>query len=100
MQEFRAGVAQAINYATALGVKQLNCLAGKAPAGVPDALPRIAHIQIVANPGRKEPGAGAIGWDFLFTHLDRIGYRGWVGCEYKPAGSTEAGLGWLAKTRG
>jgi len=173
--EFRAGVAKAITYAQALGVPQLNCLAGKAPAGVdaatlrrtfvenlrfaaaaldqaglrlliepinsfdipgfylnrtdqaldildevaaPNAyvqydiyhaqrtegelaatlqkhLPRIAHVQLADNPGRNEPGTGEINYPFLFAHLDRIGYQGWVGCEYKPAGTTEAGLGWM-----
>jgi hydroxypyruvate isomerase len=172
--EFRAGVAKAIGYAKALGVGQLNCLAGKAPAGVGDAvlrqtfvdnlrfaagelraaglrlliepintydipgfylsrtaqavalldevgadnafvqydiyhaqrmegelaatvqkhLPRIGHIQLADNPGRNEPGTGEINWPFLFAHLDRIGYSGWIGCEYKPATTTEAGLGW------
>ena len=33
--EFRAGVAKAIEYATALGCKQVNCLAGMAPAERP-----------------------------------------------------------------
>jgi hydroxypyruvate isomerase len=180
VEEFRDGVAKAIDYATALGVTQLNCLAGKTPAGVsPDLLrstfvgnlryaapalkqagikllvepintfdiagfylnrtaqalaiidevgsdnlflqydiyhmqrmegelaatmskqlARIAHIQLADNPGRNEPGTGEIHYDFLFAHLDRIGYSGWIGCEYKPATSTEAGLGWLAKARG
>lgn len=54
----------------------------------------IAHVQIADNPGRHEPGSGEIGWPFLFALLDRSGYRGWVGCEYKPAGNTEAGLAW------
>lgn len=172
--EFRAGLVQAIDYAQALGVGQLNCLAGKAPAGVePQALRetfisnlsraatacktaglrlliepintfdipgfylsrtdqalsildavgadnayvqydiyhaqrmegelaatmqkqlhRIGHIQLADNPGRNEPGTGEINYAFLFAHLDRIGYSGWIGCEYKPATSTEAGLGW------
>ena len=172
--EFRAGVGRAVEYAGALGVPQLNCLAGKAPAGVADAelratfvanlayaaaeldkaglklliepintydipgfylnrtaqalaildevgaanaflqydiyhaqrmegeiaatlqkhLARIAHIQLADNPGRHEPGTGELNWAFLFAHLDRIGYAGWVGCEYKPATTTEAGLGW------
>ncbi len=56
----------------------------------------IAHIQIADNPGRHEPGTGEINFPFLFAHLDRIGYTGWIGCEYKPAATTEAGLGWLA----
>ena len=56
---------------------------------------KIAHIQIADNPGRHEPGTGEINFDFLFAHLDRLGYPGWVGCEYKPATTTEAGLGWM-----
>jgi hydroxypyruvate isomerase len=172
--EFRAGVARGIEYGTALGTPQLNCLAGKAPAGVDAAtlrrtfvdnlrfaaaelkkaglklliepinyhdipgfylnttaqalsildevgsdnayvqydiyhaqrmegelaatmhkhLPRIAHMQLADNPGRNEPGTGEINYAFLFAHIDRIGYGGWIGCEYKPAGLTEAGLGW------
>ena len=177
IEEFRAGVARGIEYAQALGVKQLNCLAGKAPAGVPDAvlrqtlvdnlrhaasefrlaglrllvepinsfdipgfylnrtqqaieildevgtdnafvqydiyhaqrmegelaatlqqcLPRIAHLQLADNPGRHEPGTGEINYAFLFAHLDRIGYDGWIGCEYKPLTTTEAGLGWIER---
>jgi len=58
-------------------------------------LDKIAHIQIADNPGRHEPGTGEINFDFLFAHLDRIGYKGWVGCEYKPATTTEAGLAWM-----
>jgi hydroxypyruvate isomerase len=60
-------------------------------------LDRIAHIQIADNPGRHEPGTGEINYDFLFDFMDRIGYAGWVGCEYKPAASTEAGLGWMTR---
>ncbi len=173
--EFRTGVARAIAWAHALGVPQLNCLAGLAPAGMDDAtlqrtlvdnlrfaaralaaeglrllvepvntfdmpgfvvhrtqqavalldevgepnvfvqydlyhaqrmegelaatlakyLPRIAHVQVADNPGRHEPGTGEIRFEFLFDALDRLGYDGWIGCEYRPAGRTEAGLGWL-----
>ena len=57
-------------------------------------LPRIAHIQLADNPGRNEPGTGEINYPFLFRHLDTIGYRGWVGCEYKPRTTTVDGLGW------
>lgn len=57
-------------------------------------LARIGHIQLADNPGRNEPGTGEMNYAFLFAHLDRIGYGGWVGCEYKPAAATEAGLGW------
>lgn len=58
-------------------------------------LGRIAHIQLADNPGRHEPGTGEINYPFLLQHLDRIGYSGWVGAEYKPKGGTEAGLGWF-----
>lgn len=57
-------------------------------------LARVGHVQVADTPGRHEPGTGEINYAFLFAHLDRIGYDGWVGCEYKPAGTTEAGLGW------
>ncbi len=179
VDEFREGVGRAIDVATALGVNQVNCLAGKAPMGASDAtlrktfvanlryaadalgqagirlliepintfdipgfylsrsaqalsiidevgssnlflqfdiyhaqrmegelanslqqhLARIAHVQIADNPGRNEPGSGEINHPFLFAHLDRIGYKGWIGCEYKPAGRTEEGLGWLHAAR-
>ena len=175
INEFRAGVPKAIEYATALGVPQLNCLAGKAPAGVSKEqlhetlvanlrfaaaelkkaglrlltepintfdipgfflhgteqavrlhdqvgadnlflqhdiyhmqrmegelagtikkhFSRIAHIQVADNPGRNEPGTGEINYAFLFNLLDSLGYQGWIGCEYKPATTTEAGLGWI-----
>ncbi len=47
------------------------------------------------QPGRHEPGSGEINFPFLFAHIDRLGYAGHVGCEYRPLGTTEAGLGWL-----
>jgi hydroxypyruvate isomerase len=58
-------------------------------------IPRIGHMQVADTPGRHEPGTGEINYAFLFAHLDRIGYRGWIGCEYRPATTTDAGLGWL-----
>lgn len=57
-------------------------------------LDRIAHIQLADNPGRNEPGTGEINYPFLFRTLDEIGYRGWIGCEYKPKTTTLEGLGW------
>jgi hydroxypyruvate isomerase len=55
----------------------------------------IPHMQLADNPGRNEPGTGEINYPFLFQHIDRIGYPGWIGCEYKPRASTEQGLHWL-----
>jgi hydroxypyruvate isomerase len=172
--EFQDGVGRAIEYARQLGCRQLNCLAGIAPAGAdPQALrrtfvenlrfasnklkeagirlliepvntfdipgfylnrtdqaigiidevgadnlylqydvyhaqrmegeigntiarhlARIAHIQLADNPGRNEPGTGEINYPWLFRHIDGLGYDGWIGCEYKPAGDTAAGLAW------
>jgi hydroxypyruvate isomerase len=179
VDEFREGVGRAIEYATALGAPQLNCLAGKTPLGATDEmlrktfvanlkyaaaelkkaglklliepintydipgfylnrtaqaisimdevgsenlflqydiyhaqrfegelaatmakqLARIAHIQIADNPGRNEPGSGEINYPFLLDHLERIGYSGYIGCEYKPAGTTESGLKWIEQMR-
>lgn len=55
---------------------------------------RIAHVQIADNPGRNEPGTGEINFPFIFDTLDREGYGGWIGCEYRPAAATSDGLGW------
>ncbi|WEK29649.1 MAG: hydroxypyruvate isomerase [Candidatus Pseudomonas phytovorans] len=175
VDEFRAGVDNALAYAKVLGNRQINCLAGIAPQGIdPELLEMtfinnlkyaadklkaagirlvmemintrdipgfylnttkqaldirskvqsdnlylqydiyhmqimegdlastmeanlnvINHIQLADNPGRNEPGTGEINYRFLFEHLDRIGYQGWVGAEYKPLTTTEAGLSWL-----
>jgi hydroxypyruvate isomerase len=56
---------------------------------------RIAHIQVADNPGRNEPGTGEINWSFVLPHIERLGYDGYIGCEYKPRTTTTAGLGWL-----
>jgi len=172
--EFQEGVGKAIEYATALGCKQVNCLAGLAPQGVAADkvratfvanlkfaaektkaagirlvtepvnnrdvpgfylnrsqqaleimdevgsenlwlqydiyhmqvmeghlaktieanLARINHMQLADNPGRHEPGTGEINYPFLFDWIDRIGYKGWIGCEYNPQAGTAEGLAW------
>ncbi|MGB3742857.1 MAG: hydroxypyruvate isomerase [Castellaniella sp.] len=175
IEEFKAGVTQAVEYATALHCPKVNCLAGIVPAGVDQAtahktfvenlrhaaaelkkagirlviepintfdipgfflsrtdqalaivaevgsdnlqvqydiyhaqrmegelgntisrqLASIGHIQLADNPGRHEPGTGEINYAWLLRHIDQTGYQGWIGCEYKPAGKTEDGLGWI-----
>jgi hydroxypyruvate isomerase len=62
---------------------------------IEDNLSKIAHIQVSDNPGRHEPGTGEINYPFLFDFLDRIGYAGYIGAEYRPAAGTLAGLGWV-----
>jgi len=57
-------------------------------------LARIGHLQIADAPGRHEPGTGEINFDFLLRHVDRLGYSGWIGCEYNPLGDTVEGLKW------
>ncbi len=60
---------------------------------------RIGHIQIADTPGRHEPGTGEINYGFVLSELDRLGYAGWVGCEYRPLAGTSEGLGWMAPYR-
>ena len=58
-------------------------------------LPQVAHIQIAGVPGRHEPSIGEINYPYLFALIDELGYDGWIGCEYRPLGSTTGGLGWM-----
>ncbi len=57
-------------------------------------MPLIAHMQIADVPGRNEPGTGEINWSYVLPRMDALGYAGWVGCEYRPATTTQAGLSW------
>jgi len=59
-------------------------------------MPMIGHIQIASVPSRNEPAGEELNYPFLFDELDRLGYDGFVGCEYRPKGNTANGLGWFA----
>lgn len=61
---------------------------------------RLGHIQVASVPARREPDGGEVNYPWLFEQLERLGYEGWIGCEYRPAGRTEDGLGWLEVLRG
>lgn len=62
--------------------------------------PWIGHLQIAGVPGRAEPDEGHLDYRAVFRTLETIGYRGWIGCEYRPRSTPEAGLGWLADLTG
>lgn len=68
---------------------------GNLTATLREKIGRIAHIQIADSPGRNEPGTGEINYQYVFSELDKLGYDGWIGLEYRPSGSTEASLSWL-----
>lgn len=59
-------------------------------------MPMIGHIQIASVPSRNEPAGEELNYPFLFDELDRLGYGGFVGCEYRPKGKTVEGLHWFA----
>jgi hydroxypyruvate isomerase len=58
-------------------------------------MPIIGHIQIASIPSRNEPDGEELNYPFLFDELDRLGYAGFVGCEYNPRGKTADGLDWF-----
>ena len=60
----------------------------------------IGHVQVAGVPERHEPDVGEVNYPYLFDLLDSLGYDGWVGCEYRPRGRTEDGLGWFERYRG
>jgi hydroxypyruvate isomerase len=57
-------------------------------------LPVIGHVQVAAVPSRQEPDEGEVNYPAIYATLDRVGYTGWVSCEYRPRGRTVDGLGW------
>lgn len=58
------------------------------------AWPHIGHVQIGNAPGRHEPGEGEIHFPYFFAELERLGWDGWVGCEFEPSAKTEDCLEW------
>nr|WP_315445445.1 TIM barrel protein [uncultured Pseudomonas sp.] len=70
-------------------------LTGDAAAVLARFYDRTVHVQIADCPGRHEPGTGNIDFAALFAALEQRGYAGWIGCEYRPSGSTVASLDWI-----
>jgi hydroxypyruvate isomerase len=62
-------------------------------------MPIIGHVQIASVPSRNEPDGEELNYPYLFAELDRLGYGGFVGCEYRPRAGTVEGLGWFAPYR-
>ena len=100
---FLTGLKQAVEVIEAVGAPnlklQFDCYhRARMEANVVEELAEtasiIGHIQIADTPGRHEPGTGTVNYDPIFRQLLDMGYSGWIGCEYKPHGQTEAGLGW------
>lgn len=85
------------NVAVQFDIYHAQIMAGDLARSIEANLARIGHIQVADHPGRHEPGSGEINYRYLFALLDRLGYAGWVGCEYKPQSDTVAGLGWMAE---
>ena len=82
------------NLALQYDIYHMQIMEGDLAPTIERLLGSIAHMQLADNPGRHEPGTGEINYPFLFQHIDRLGYEGWIGCEYKPAATTEEGLVW------
>jgi hydroxypyruvate isomerase len=102
---FLNGTAQAIEIIDAVGsdnlqlqydIYHMQIMEGNVAQTIERHLPRIGHIQLADVPGRHEPGTGAIDFPSLLAQIDRLGYDGWIGCEYVPAAGTAAGLAWAA----
>jgi 2-dehydrotetronate isomerase len=54
----------------------------------------VGHLQCAAVPSRHEPDEGEINFPQVFAAVDALGYKGWIGAEYRPRGRTEDGLDW------
>jgi hydroxypyruvate isomerase len=57
----------------------------------------IGNVQIAGVPARGEPDEGEIAYPAIFAALEKWPYEGWIGCEYRPRGDTDAGLAWMGK---
>ena len=56
----------------------------------------IGHVQIASVPNREEPDSGEVNYQELFLKMNRLGYDGWIGAEYRPRGDTDSGLRWMS----
>jgi hydroxypyruvate isomerase len=89
-----ADAVAAANFALQYDIFHMQIMEGDLAKTLERLLPSIGHLQLADVPGRHEPGTGEINFDFLLAHIDRLGYAGWIGCEYIPRGDTREGLAW------
>lgn len=75
-------------------------LHGGIAASLERLMPLVGHVQVAGVPGRHEPDGCEIDYRYIFGRLDALGYAGVVGCEYRPRGRTEDGLGWMRGAEG
>ncbi len=68
---------------------------GKLPLLIKQHFNSIKHCQIAGVPGRHEPNIGELPYVSAFKQLEKMGYQGWIGCEYHPVGKTSEGLNWI-----
>jgi hydroxypyruvate isomerase len=59
-------------------------------------MPLIWHMQVADVPSRAEPGTGEINYEHVLGVIEKAGYQGWIGCDYKPSTRTTTGsFGWM-----
>ena len=75
-------------------IYHMQIMEGNLAKTIEENLESIGHFQLADNPGRNEPGTGEINYNYLLKHIDNLGYKGWIGCEYKPISDTLEGLEW------
>jgi hydroxypyruvate isomerase len=102
---FLSGTAQTMEIIEASGsdnlwlqydIYHMQIMEGDVATAIPRLLPQIKHMQLADLPGRHEPGTGDIDFGALLPLIDRVGYTGWIGCEYIPNAGTVEGLAWAA----
>ena len=72
---------------------------GDVTASLRRTMPIIGHVQVASVPSRNEPDGEELNFSFLLDELERLGYEGYIGCEYNPRGATACDLGWFAPYR-
>ena len=59
----------------------------------------IGHLQFADDPGRHEPGTGAINFAALVAAAETLGYDGYIGLEYIPLAQGAEALAWVPAER-